>query len=355
MKHCFCLFLFPASVLLSCGEETEAYQDIPLESFRNEIEATPVRVGLSERRSFDYLINASGKVEAREQVKVVVERQGYLAELLVGEGDRVAAGQVLARLDNSESSFQLEKAEARLRDARVQYNSDILSFPGIMESGDTLQRAVIEEQIRSSSGLFMAEIELKEAWLAVEKSTIKAAVAGQVADLALKKGSLVNAGDALCEILSTNDLELKVKVLESDINFISKGQKAEVQSVSGTREEVTGTVGSINPRVDENGLVQVTLALGGAGGLLPGMNARAVIHSPQSNSIVVPKQAVVYRSGRPVVFTVEGNEARWNYVEVSMDNGREVEILDGILPDNTVILTNNLQLAHQAQVQIVKE
>lgn len=355
MKQRFYPILFLALALFSCGEETETHEDIPMESFRNEIEATPVRVGLSEQRSFDYLINASGKVEARDQVKVVVERSGYLNELLVGEGDRVKAGQVLARLDNSESSFQLEKAEARLRDARVQYESDILSFPGIMEGGDSLQRGVIEEQVRSSSGLFMAEIELKEALLAVEKSTIKAAVAGQVADLALKKGSLVSAGDALCEILSTDDLELKVKVLESDINFVSEGQRAEVQSVSDTKAGVTGTVTSINPKVDENGLVQVTLALAGGSGLLPGMNARAVIRSPQSNSIVVPKQAVVYRSGRPVVFTIEDNEARWNYVEVGMDNGREVEILDGILPDNTVILTNNLQLAHQAQVQIVKE
>ena len=226
---------------------------------------------------------------------------------------------------------------------------------GIMESGDTLQRAVIEEQIRSSSGLFMAEIELKEARLAVEKSTIKAAVGGRVADLALKRGSLVNAGDALCEILSTDDLELKVKVLESDINFISKGQKAEVQSVSGTNGQVTGTVGSINPKVDENGLVQVTLALDGAGGLLPGMNARAVIHSPQSNSIVVPKAAVVYRNERPVVFTIENNESKWNYVETGMDNGREIQILDGVPPNTTVIVTNNLQLAHQAPVQVIKE
>jgi len=79
-----------------------------------------------------------------------------------------------------------------------------------------------------------------------------------------------------------------------------------------------------------------------------------VIRAPQNNSIVVPKQALVYRSGRPVVFTLTGNESKWNYVEVGKDNGQEVEILKGIEPNETVITTNNLQLAHQAPVQIVE-
>lgn len=349
------LFFYLTLALFSCEAETSTDQELPLESFRNEVEATQVRVAQSERRSFDYLVNASGKVEARDEVQVIVERAGYLLELLVKEGDRVEAGQTLAKLDPTESSFQLEKARARLRDAQVQYSSDILSFPQIIDGEDSLLRSTIEDQVKSSSGLFMAEIELKEAELNFEKSTIKAPISGQIADLSFKMGSMVNAGDAICEILSTGQLELKVRVLESDINFISPGQKAEIHPVSGGSGEVRGTVTTINPKVDENGLVQVTLRLAGSGELLPGMNARAVIHAPQNNTVVVPKQAVVYRSDRPVVFTIEDNLSQWNYVEVGKDNGREVEILDGV-PDGTeVIVSNNLQLAHQAPVQIVKE
>jgi membrane fusion protein (multidrug efflux system) len=341
--------------LLSCEAETATQQELPMDSFRAEVEATRVKTSRSERRSFDYLVNASGKVEARDQVKAVVERSGYLIDLAVKEGDRVEAGQVLARLDPSESRFQLEKAQARLRDAQVAYDSDILSFQGIMDGDDSLRRTAVAQQVRSSSGLLMAEIELREAEMAVEKSVLKAPISGQVADLVLKEGSLVNAGDILCEILSTGALELKVKVLESDIGFISPGQQAEIHPVSGNTGTVAGTVASINPKVDEHGLVQVTLRLSGSGGLLPGMNARAVIHAPQSNTIVVPKQAVVYRSERPVVFTIQDNLSQWNYVEVGRDNGREIEILDGLAENNTVIVTNNLQLAHQAPVQISEE
>jgi RND family efflux transporter MFP subunit len=211
------------------------------------------------------------------------------------------------------------------------------------------------DQLKSKSGLFSAEIDLKEAELEIEKSTVKAPISGRVADLKIKKGSLVSNGEDFMEIINTNTLELKVKVLESDINLISIGQKAEVYPVSGSKMEVTGTVRSINPKVDENGLVQVSLLVSGSKGLLPGMNARAIIRAPQSNSIVVPKQALVYRSSRAVVFTIENNESKWNYVEVGKDNGKEVEILSGIEANSTVITTNNLQLAHQAPIQIVKE
>jgi multidrug efflux pump subunit AcrA (membrane-fusion protein) len=82
-------FLLLAAVFLSCEGETATHQDIPLESFRNEVEATEVKVGLAEQRSFDYLVNASGKVEAREQIRIIVERSGYLAELPIKEGDKV--------------------------------------------------------------------------------------------------------------------------------------------------------------------------------------------------------------------------------------------------------------------------
>src|SRR5690554_2301809 len=88
--------------LLSCEAETATQQELPMDSFRNEVEATMVSVAQSERRSFDYLVNASGKMEARDQVKAVVERFGYLLDLAVSEGDKVESGQVIARLDPSE-------------------------------------------------------------------------------------------------------------------------------------------------------------------------------------------------------------------------------------------------------------
>ncbi|GAB3652000.1 efflux RND transporter periplasmic adaptor subunit [Echinicola sediminis] len=355
LKPLFLLQLLAVPLFISCESKGEKQEEIPLESIRNEVSATKVTVAKAEKRSFDYLINASGKVEAAQQVKVLIEGQGYLKELHVKEGQYVPSGTVIAQLDNSDNIFRKEKALVQLKNARASYNSEKLGYATIFEGENKQQIAELDEQLKASSGLLSAEIELKEAELELAKATIKAPISGKVADLQVKPGSLVKAGEDFCEILSAGELELEVKVLESDIPFISLGQQAEVYPVSAGTGSLSGKVSSINPKVDENGLVEVSIQLGQAAKLLPGMNARAVIRAPQNDNVVVPKQALVYRSGRPVVFTINGQESKWNYVEVGKDNGKEIEILDGIQDGESVITSNNLQLAHQAPVQIVQE
>jgi uncharacterized protein YaiI (UPF0178 family) len=80
------------------------------------------------------------------------------------------------------------------------------------------------------------------------------------------------------------------------------------------------------------------------------MTANAVIRSPQSENILVPREAIVMKSGKPVVFTYEDGIAKWNYVETGLDNGVDVEITSGLNDGSEVIITNNIQLAHEAQV-----
>ncbi|SHN00657.1 RND family efflux transporter, MFP subunit [Cyclobacterium lianum] len=357
MKKATLIFVIPMILgqLISCTEPEAESQEVPMENFRDEVKATTVRVGQSETKSFDYLINATGKIEAANEVMVIVERPGYLLDVVVQEGQQVAEGDLIARLDKTESQMEWNRAQVDLRSATAEYQSRRIAADVETYLLDSLGNSERDEFWKASSGLLAAEIAVKEAERNLEKTDIKAPISGAIADLQLKKGSLVNAGDEVCLVLSTGLLEMKVKVLESDIGFVDKGHSAEVYPVSGTGVGITGKVSSINPRVDENGLVQVTLTLNQSGRLLPGMNARAVIRSPQNNSLVVPKEAVVYRSGRPVVFTIDNNEAIWNYVEVGKDNGREMEILDGLVASQQVIISNNVQLAHQAPVQVLTE
>jgi RND family efflux transporter MFP subunit len=351
----FCALVSFSSLFFACDKKAEETEEIPMETFRDEVQATVVNVGVSEKKSFDYLINATGKIEAENQVMSIVERSGYLIDLKIEEGQQVKAGQIIALLDKTDSQLALEKAQVELRSSSAEYESRKIASTVETSFSENPDNKARDDFWKASSGLLAAEIAVREAEINLEKTIVKAPISGAIADLKLKKGSLVSQGDEICLVLSTNDLEMKVKILESDISFVKKGQKAEVYPVSGAGEGITGTVSSINPKVDENGLVQVTLKLNKGGKLLPGMNARAVIRAPQNNNLVVPKEAVVYRSGRPVVFTIENNEAIWNYIEVGKDNGREIEVLDGIEADQTVITSNNVQLAHQAPVQVSTE
>src|SRR5690606_4084492 len=84
--------------------------------------------------------------------------------------------------------------------------------------------------------------------------------------------------------------------------------------------------------------------------LFPGMNCTAEIKILLTETLVVPKEALVIRNGKNVVFTLENGKARWNYVVAGRQNGEEVEILEGLSNGQKAITTNNLQLAHETPV-----
>src|SRR5690606_16373719 len=127
----------------------------------------------------------------------------------------------IASLDATEPTFRLEKAKIALRNSNAEYESMKMGFGTLFDSDNADQKAVVDEQLRAKSGLFLSEVELKEAQMAFDRSVVKAPISGQVADLKFKAGSLVGANEVLCQILGTSQFILKVKVLESDISLIS--------------------------------------------------------------------------------------------------------------------------------------
>ena len=163
----------------------------------------------------------------------------------------------------------------------------------------------------------------------------------------------MNAGETIGIIYSQNQLMIEAKVLETDYSNLKKGLFADIFPLAVKDKTFTASLVEINPIVDENGMVQVKLKLNETNGLLPGMNAQCIIRVPITESVLVPKDAVVIKSGRPVVFTYEDGLAKWNYVETGKENGTDIQITSGLESGQQVILTNNLQLAHDAKVSIV--
>jgi multidrug efflux pump subunit AcrA (membrane-fusion protein) len=111
----------------------------------------------------------------------------------------------------------------------------------------------------------------------------------------------------------------------------------------------------IDPRVKSDGYVSVKLEIDGNQSFLAGMSVKATINVSHNKSMIIPKNAVVKKSGRSVVFTVQDQKAKWNYVTIGKENSDYVEILEGLKSGSKVIVTNNLQLAHDTPVKISKQ
>ncbi|HEX3009975.1 MAG TPA: efflux RND transporter periplasmic adaptor subunit, partial [Bacteroidales bacterium] len=117
----------------------------------------------------------------------------------------------------------------------------------------------------------------------------------------------------------------------------------------------TGYVSEINPMINENGMVKVKARVKNSNRILfEGMNVKVFVGNAFPSRLVVPKQAVVIRQGKQVVFTYEDGRAKWNYVKTGFENSTEYTIEEGIDVGAQVIITNNLNLGHDAEVNVVE-
>ena len=110
--------------------------------------------------------------------------------------------------------------------------------------------------------------------------------------------------------------------------------------------------------VEKNGMIKVKAVLHNSGNLLDGMNVKVLIKSNIANQLVVPKSAVLLRQNKEVVFRYKSGIAYWTYVHTTNENSSSYTIIANrdrgaeINEGDTVIVSGNLNLAHESKVEI---
>jgi hypothetical protein len=145
-----------------------------------------------------------------------------------------------------------------------------------------------------------------------------------------------------------------MQVIESLAGQIKKGQELNFRTIARPDRVYKALVHVINPLVDKNGLVEINARiLGSTAQLYAGMNVNVSIEQKTDPLIVIPKEALVLRSNRQVVFTYDpaSGRAKWNYVTVDHENENALGISEGLKAGDLVIIEGNLNLDHDAKVQ----
>jgi RND family efflux transporter MFP subunit len=341
------LFIF-ALVLLSCNPEIDE-KIITVSSDTNKDQILTVRTEEVKLSTFNYLIQSTGKIKSLKEQKIISKANGSIEFSSVHNNSIVNEGETLLKLDSKAVQIDLQLAKESLFNSTMNYKSDLLSQEGLISDKKSSLKDTIYRKLRANSGLGDSELQIKKLQLELTKSIIKAPFSGTVANVKVQRGNYVKEGEELFTLYSHSDLYLEAKILESDISSIKLGQRAEIFPIA-SQVKHTAIVEEINPLIDENGMVLIKLLINYNKDLLPGMNATAIISAPQKKALIVPKTAVVMRENKTIVFTYEKGLAKWNYVIVGRDNGKEIEIRDGLKPGEKVITTNNLQLAHDSPV-----
>ena len=317
-----------------------------------------VSVQVLKKRSFHHELVSNGKVTARGKADLRFETGEVIAHIYVKNGDRVRKGQKLAELDKFRLEHRLAQAEDALLKSELELK-DVLIGQGYKPDDFGRVPAETMKIAKVKSGYEQSRSQYELARREMEHATLTAPFDGVVANLFAKAYNAANTSEIFCTVLDTRGMEAEFTVLENELAFIKTGDKVWVTPYAGGNA-FEGSVSEINPLVDAGGMVKVKAEVDGKGRLFSGMNVRVSVRRNLGEQLVIPKSAVVLRSGKQVVFTLKRNKALWNYVHTGLENAMECIVSDksekgvedGLLEGDTVIVTGNLNLAHEGEVVV---
>jgi RND family efflux transporter MFP subunit len=332
------------------------------------------------------VLNASGYVVAQRKSALASKVTGRLIWLGVEEGSFVKKNEVVARLENQDVSaskdqaaanvnvarFNLEQAEAELRDATVSLN----------RNKELLSRGVVARQTYDD---VLARYEKAVAGVAAAEAGLKAATAGldgatavleytlirapfdavvltkdaDIGDIVTPLGAAANAKAAVVTIADMSSLEVEADVSESNLSRVSFGQPCEIQLDALPEQRFRGEIHMIVPTADRSkATVMVKVRFVDKDRrILPEMSAkvaflsRPVTGEEKKPRIALHQSAVVNRKNLKAVFLVKGNKVVETPVSLGGPIGDMVEVLQGVKVGDQVVLNPSDRLKNGSKIK----
>ncbi|PIF02155.1 MAG: hypothetical protein CR996_00835 [Draconibacterium sp.] len=348
----FSLILFGVLLLaMSCKNNPETKNQNSLKTLPEE--KNIVKIVVLSEQDFMQEIVSNGKLSAIQRAELYFKSSGFIENISVKNGQAVASGKQLAKLESNDYQFALSKAELNLEQTQIDKLDALI---GMGYTPKDKKYSPNHEKIADiRSGYRQAQVQLEEAKRQLEQTILTAPFAGKISGIAQQQHEKVDLSKPFCTLINDKRFFIKFPLLETEVNKVSVGQKVTISPIAGAKQ-TTGTITEINPRIDENGLAWLKAEVYNPGGYLEGMNVKVSIKKAIPGQLVVPKQAVVLRQNREVLFRFTKNTAYWTYINILNENESEYSVIaaDGATLElgDTVIISNNLNLAHESEVEI---
>lgn len=310
-------------------------------------QAVPVEVAEVARRPLSASYSGTASLQAPNEAQVVAKTSGVLLDLRIEEGDRVKAGQVLARLDAERSGLEVERAEAAMRKLEAEYERSKELFARKLIAADA------HERIRYDLDTARAAWQL--ARLELSYANVVAPIDGVVAQRLVKEGNLIQLNQAMFRIVDADELEAVLNVPERELATMKDGLPVTMLVDALPGQTFTGQVDRVSPVVDPgSGTFRVTTVFDGASGLRAGMFGRVnVIYSQREDVLTVPRSALLQDQGEPAVFAVRDGKAVRQTVQLGYINGEVAEVVSGLAEGDQVVTTGKVAVREGTELQVL--
>lgn len=298
------------------------------------VETTQVAVEPVNRR-----LSAVGTLQSDESVVISAEIAGRVEQIAFDEGEKVEAGQVLLRLDDSVLKAELDRAAAGLGLSRANYK----------RAEALLKDRAISERERDEAyakwQLDEAAVRLAQANRA--KTVIRAPFSGRLGLRNVSPGSYLRPGDSIVTLDAVDPIKVDFRVPEGFARQVAVGQTLQVTVDAVPGSTFAGEVIAIAPQLDAQGRSMLLRArLANERHLLnPGMFARvSLVIEERAEALMVPEEALIAQGDSQLVYKVVDGKVEASPVKLGIRQKGRVEILEGVRAGDTVITAGHLKV-----------
>ncbi len=339
------------------------------------------------------ILDASGYVVARRQAAVASKITGKMVELDIEEGDRINAGQVIAKLDDTNiraalnaARAQEEYARAGLAETQVNLNNAERDYARqkSLANGHFVSQAVVDNSQTSVDALRaqlatqkvnveVAERNVQLAERNLDDTIVRAPFAGVVIAKSAQVGEIVSplsAGGGFTRtgigtIVDMDSLEVEVDVNEAYIGRVQPGQAVESVLNAYPDWKIPSHVIAIIPTADRaKATVKVRIGLDLKDGrIVPDMGVRvsflgdsnAPAHNePAARGVLIPSEALRTEGGQAIVFVFNAQKAQRRTVALGGSVGDSRQVQSGLSAGESVIIDPPAGLRDDATVTLAK-
>jgi membrane fusion protein, multidrug efflux system len=315
---------------------------------KKEEAAVPVEVAAVQAGVIEAAYRGTATLEAEDEATVMAKTSGEIEQILVEEGDRVRAGQVLARLETDKLKLELARATASADKLEQDFKRNESVYQRNLISREAYERTKFElEAARAAADL---------ARLALQDSEIKAPFDGVVTARFIKRGNTLQAGVQAFRVTKLDRLQANLHVPERDIHKLRAGHPVKLTVDAWPGKVFDGAIIRVNPVVDAgSGTVKVTAQMqSGQSELKPGMFGRVeILYDKRDNAILVDRDAVLTEDAQQSVFVISEGKARRRLIKTGYSDAYNYEVVEGLQAGDQVVTTGQSNLKDDAKVQAV--
>lgn len=359
-----------------CGKKAE-------ETNSNKTETVPVKVAEVKTADISNEVTISGKVAAGMEVAVVPKMGGKVSKVAVNVGQRVKKGDLLVGLDGADLAAQIKAAEAGLQVSVASQKQSAIRYQEAKDNLDRMQSlfnagAISQSEYDTAKNNFdiaastynpagggtLSSAQIKQAQANIDvmranysNMVIVAPIDGVVASRNVDPGEMAAPGTPVVTVVNTTQMVVEGNLTESEVNLVKVGQEVKVMVKAAGEQPFTGRVESISPMADaRTKAYPVKVKISNPDDKLKsGMFAEIKLATASKDQVLtVPKEAVLERGAKKVVYLVEGDTAVEKEITVGIANEKLVEVTEGLKLGQRIVTVGHQNLVDKAKVTVQK-